>query len=293
MLGALVPAQRSAIWWSWPVALGASLLLAASLYAPILPPLVRIWATDENFSHGPLIPLVSAYIIWRRRSRLRSVALTTSVWGPALLLVSQGVFFVADLAGQAHGTRLAMLGTLGGVTLTFGGPELFRVLRLPILYLAFMFPYPYALYYLLADPLMTMTAAVSRPLLEIAGVPVYRDGTLLILPNITLAVVEACSGLRSLIALLPLAVLLALLALARRALRVVMVASVVPIAMVANLMRVTHVGITAYNQGAEATGASIHGSANTATLAMGTALLLITAGILRWIERRHSPGSAS
>ena len=128
--------------WRSVLTFGVLAGLVALLYQPVFAHLVRQWWNDENYSHGFLIPLMSAYFVWERRERLKALTATPSLLGLALLIAGVGLFALANLAAELFTMRASLLVILAGLVLFLLGREHLRTLAVPILYLLFMIPPP-------------------------------------------------------------------------------------------------------------------------------------------------------
>lgn len=216
--------------------LGAAILL---LYFPVLSQLVKQWYTDPNYSHGFLVLPFSAYLVWRDRERLRKVESRPSWAGLVLILFSLGLLFVGQIGADLFLSRISLIGVIAGSLLFLHGKPLLKATAFPIFFLALMVPLPTFLYNQVVFPLQLMASQLATSLLELINVvPVLREGNLLILPNYTLQVVEACSGIRSLTSLLALGLAYGYLVERSNAVRVFLVLAMVPVAIVSNAVRV-------------------------------------------------------
>lgn len=222
------------IWW------GA---LLGILYAPVLGRMVYEWATVEEMGHGFFVPPVVAYLIWQRRSELAQVGLRPD--GRGLILVVLG--FVQLILGTAAAdfflTRVAFLISLVGVLWTLCGWPLLRSLAFPLLLLVFMIRIPLFLYSQITLPLQLLASRVAEVSLTLLGIPVLREGNILELASQRLSVVEACSGIRSLLSLSFLALIYAYFFDRKVWMRAALLVAAAPIAIVANAGRVTMTGI--------------------------------------------------
>ena len=193
------------------VFLGVPGLLVLALYAPLFPGLVREWAEFPSLSHGFAIPLIAGYLIWSRRDRLTSTPIDPSLWGLPVLVLGLGGFVVGRAAEEVFIARFSLPVTLLGLVMLLAGPKVTKGLWFGIAYLAFMVPLPYVTLKMLTTRSRLLDAAVSTHLLGWLGVPVYRDGVLLHLPNVTLEVADDCSSIPAVAALLSLGVVYACL----------------------------------------------------------------------------------
>ena len=221
----------------------SALLIAG--YAPLLWGLIRQWATAEDMSHGFFVPLVAGFIAWRKRADLAVAAINPApnYWG--LVLAAWGVvqMVLGTLAAQVFIAETAFLVSLTGAVLFLGGTRALKILAFPLLLLAFMFPIPAIVYAHVTLPLQLFASSVAETILNALGIPVLRDGNVLELASQRLSVVEACSGIRSLVSLAFLALVYAYFFDRRVWMRWVLLAATVPIAIAANAARVTLMGL--------------------------------------------------
>lgn len=222
------------------VGLGAAV---SFLYFPALVALVHQWSTDENYSHGFLIPLISAYLIWDRRHQVRRCRTRVSIWGYVALVLGLALLIIGQAATFGFAVRLSLLVVLAALVLFLVGPDVLRVLTFPLAYLLFMVPLPAPILNQIAFPLQLMAAKLATGTLDVMNIPVFREGNIIDLASVRLEVTEACSGIRSLVSLLALAVIFAYLTQKTWGPRLAVALSAIPIALVTNAARVTLTGV--------------------------------------------------
>lgn len=284
----------NAVNWTWRSVLTISILanLVAWLYHPVFVHLVRQWWDDENYSHGFLIPLVSAYFVWERRERLRKLAVTPSLLGLALLVAGVGLFLLGNVAAELFTMRVSLLVILAGLVLYLLGREHLKTVAFPILYLLFMIPPPEIVFNAIAFPLQLFAARVATATLQVMDIPVLREGNLIILASTTLEVAEACSGIRSLITLLALATTFAYFTQNGILRQAVLVVSSVPIAIVANASRVAGTGTLAHFYGDRVAQGFFHTFSGWLIFLVGTVLLGVVGALLSKLPRRRTRGQS-
>jgi len=218
-------------------------LLLIACYGPLLAGLARQWATDSDMSHGFLVLPVVAFVVWRRRAELAAIQPQTNWWGFAIAVWGAVQMLLGALAAQVFLARTALLVSVIGAVLFLGGSRTLKTLAFPLLLLLFLFPIPGALYAQVTLPLQMFASATAETVLNSIGIPVLRDGNILELPHERLSVVEACSGIRSLLSLSFLSLIYAYFFDKRVGMRWVLLAATIPIAIAANAARVTLTGI--------------------------------------------------
>jgi exosortase len=230
----------------------------SALYWNVVVKLVAAWATDDNYSHGFLIVPIALYLAWERRGRFWATAVRPSSIGLAVVFGSVVVLATGVLGSELFLTRISILGTLAGITLFLFGWERLRVLMFPLAFLLLMIPLPAIIFNQIAFPLQLFASSVGESALSSLGIPVLREGNVLVLANTSLEVVEACSGIRSLVSLLTLGVVLGYLSDSRQWVRTLIALSAIPVAIVANGLRVAGTGIAAQEIGPEAAEGFLH-----------------------------------
>jgi len=219
------------------VAWFTGLLLAC--YAPVLKALLHQWAYDEDMGHGFFVPLIAGFIVWQRREELLSLKYRPNPWGLLLVAFSGVQLVIATLGAELFNARLSFVFTLIGIVWTLGGTLLLRKLAFPLFLLFFMVPIPGVIYNRITFPLQLLASRLADNALTILNVPVIREGNVLELPNQKLNVVEACSGIRSLLSLTFLSLVYGYFFEKRAWVRTVLFFSTIPIAIIANGSRVT------------------------------------------------------
>lgn len=217
--------------------------LLVACYAPVLARLVRNWIDDPDMGHAFFVPVIAGYIAWQRRDEILACPPQSSPWG--LLVVALGALqlYVATLGAELFLARTAFIVSLAGVVLYQGGWRLLRLLAFPLFLLCFMVPIPAILYNQVTFPLQLIASRVAEVSLSLLGLPVLREGNVIELPSQTLNVVEACSGIRSLLSLSFLSLVYAYFFDKKVWMRAALLLAIIPIAILANSSRVTLTGI--------------------------------------------------
>lgn len=246
-------------WASAVTALSSLGVLLWALYGDVLVRMVVQWYEEPDYSHGFLVPLLSAYFVWERRRRLAGLPLRPNLWGAGVLAAGLLMLILGVGGAELYLQRTSLLVVLTGLTLLLLGGAHLRVLAFPILFLAFMVPLPAIVVNAVAFPLQLVAAKTATFCLFNLGVPVLREGNIILLPGTRLEVAEACSGIRSLQALLALGCLYAYFFESVWWKRGLLVLLAVPIAIAANAFRVAGTGLLAQTWGTEAAEGFYHG----------------------------------
>lgn len=230
----------------------------AVLYRHVLVKLVHDWATDDNYSHGFLIVPIALYFVWERRRRLLDTPASPAALGWLLVAASLLVLAMGQLGAELFLTRISIVGVVAGSVLFVGGWRHLRILAFPIAFLFLMIPLPAIIFNQIAFPLQLLASRVGETSMSLLGIPVLREGNVIVLANTSLEVAEACSGIRSLISLLTLGIVYGYFVDRRATMRTVLALTTIPIAVVANGIRVAGTGIAAHYYGPEAAQGFLH-----------------------------------
>lgn len=261
------------------------------LYYSVIVDLVHDWIIDENYSHGFLIPLVSAFFIWRKRDQLQAIQKKPHGVGLLIFVFGLMMFIVANIGAEYFTMRLSLLVVIGGLLLYLGGKEISAGLLFPLLYLVFMIPVPYVLYYSASFPLELLASRWTSALVNLLGIPILRDGNILHLENTTLQVVDACSGLRSLISLSALAAALAYVTQRTVGKGMVLFLTAVPVAIGANILRLLTTAVLATLYGEKVAQGFLHQFSGVVVFVFAVVNLSLIGGFLRWLSFKRDTGS--
>lgn len=254
-------------------------IVLAWLYYPVISAMVLEWYGNPNHSHGFIIPIISGYFIWRRREDVKQLTMRPTNWGIVLLVGGLITYVLGEMGAAYTTTRISLFFVLAGVILFIYGMPFFKWLYLPFFYLLFMIPVPQYLYEAAAFPLKVFVSNYSVLCLQIIGIPVLREGNVITLKDTVLQVVDACSGIRSLISLIAIGVAYAFISQRAKLKRIILVLATVPIAIFANTLRIVITGILATFYGRETAEGFFHEFAGIAVF-MLSVVILVGVGIL-------------
>ena len=231
------------------------------------------WATDQNYSHGLLIPFVIGYIVWAEREALnKAVNRPRTIIGGMVIAFALLTLWAGTAGAELFVQRISLVAMIVGIVVYLWGSRVLKLLSVPLLLLVFSIPIPAIIFNKIAFPLQLFASRCAVAAMRLFSIPVLRLGNVIELKpinsaqTIKLEVVEACSGIRSLMTLLALALVLAYFTGPRnrdednssgglrfRAFRlirsVLIVGAAVPIAIVTNALRVSGTGILAHYYG--------------------------------------------
>jgi exosortase len=263
------------------------LLLCAAfgvVFYPSLKQLVTTWATSDQNSHGFLIPLVSAYIIHARRKGLTGTNVSGSRYGFVLSCFSILLYVISITAGMATAQFASIVFFVWGTFLFLFGYNGFRFVAFPLYYLLFMIPVPAQLYSMATLPLQLFVTRASGAIGSLMHIPIYVEGNLINLPGRVLEIVEACSGLRSMMSLLALSAVFGFYSLRTPWKRSVLFLSGIPIAIIINIVRILAIAVFLHCFRIDITSGPLHAVAGIAVFGISLGLIVLTSHILgRWI----------
>lgn len=239
--GAPIPRSLAGVDW---LPLLATAITFATLFAKPFALLVYDWWRLPEAGHGLLLAPVAVFLAYR--SGILPDAKPQRGLGLALLIVAVLIRCAAGLAAELFTMRASMVMALGAITIyQFGFRQVLRW-WLPFVLVCLSIPLPELITQALALPLQFKASQMGAALLEMRNVPVRLSGNVILLPGRQLFVTEACSGLRSLTALLAMSVLLGAVMLRTTAGRVALVLMAIPVAIVINGVRVFLTGFLVF-----------------------------------------------
>jgi exosortase len=225
----------------WPALAIAALVLL--LYRSVLTKLVRDWWSIPDFSHGFIVPLFSAFVVYRNRARLAAIAQQPTWSGLGIVAVASAQLVAGEMGAEFFVARTSGIVLLAGITLTFWGWQRLRALAFPFAFLLLAIPIPTIVFNQITFPLQLLASRLAAGLLPVLQVPVLREGNVIRLPAMALEVAEACSGIRSLLSLGTLAVIYGYFLEKSTLKRVLLFGASAPIAVASNAVRIIGTGL--------------------------------------------------
>jgi exosortase len=274
------------------VGLALALLAAlVALYWHVIPHLVEQWWQEEDYNHGFLILPLSLYFVWSDRERLRALPIRPALGGAAVLVIGLLMLALGVVGAELFLQRSSLIVVLAGLVWLVLGRAWLRALAFPIAFLLFMVPLPAIVMNAIAFPLQLFAAQTATFCLQVGGIPVLREGNVIALADTTLEVAEACSGIRSLQALLALGAVYGYFTQKATWKRWALLLVSIPIAIAANAFRVSGTGFLAHYFGSEMAQGFYHSFAGWMVFLVAFLLLLGCGGLLsRLPDRLKRPG---
>jgi exosortase len=227
------------------LALGSLLIasLVVAVYFRVVAGLVKTWWIDPDFSHGFLVPVFAAYLVWTKRKKLLNKGVAPTSSGIAVIALGLVILLLGEYGAEFFLSRLSLLILLAGLVLSFGGWQLLKELRFALLVLLLAIPLPAIIFNEITLPLQILASKLASHLLPLFGVPVLREGNVIVLPTMKLEVAEACSGIRSLVTLFTFAVFCGYFLEKSFLRRAAFALASIPIAIAANAVRIVGTGL--------------------------------------------------
>lgn len=263
-------------------------IFIAAYWVP-LRSMVHTWSSNEDYSYGFIIPLISAYLFWEKRSCLRNVRIATS-WRmlPVLALaVALSLYGILGSSGNIAMPAVPMLLILFPAFIF--GTEAVENLLLPLGFLFFMVPIPAVIERSLGMFLKFVSTQLGGAVIRLCNIPVYISGNIIDLGATRLQVVDACSGMRFLFPLVALGVLYSYFFERVRWKRIFCVIATLPIAVLCNGLRIGITGILTTWYGKEAAEGFFHDFEGWALFLVAFFCLYLTGRLLRVISPSTIP----
>lgn len=228
------------------------LVLFAAIYLDSFSKLAyRFTTPDTYYSHGFLIPLVSFFLVWRKRRRLKELPLQPSLSGLFLLFSGLGLHILSSIFRVNFTSYLSMLLVIEGLILYLLGWNFAKELWFPVVFLAFMIPLPSVVIVGIAFKMKMIATQIAVFFTRLIGLNVSQKGSIVYYPGGSLIVGDPCSGLRSLISLLSLGALFTRFIEASLVKKWMVFLSGVPLAVISNVLRIVLLIVVAYIYGEE------------------------------------------
>jgi exosortase len=273
-------------------AVGAAQLLAGCLLWALWPALAGMadrWTNDPRYAHGYFVPAFAAALLWMRRSRLDGATLQPSGWGLAAVAMGAALQLMGGYYRVDWFDGIALLPYLVGAVWLIGGGRLLGWALPSIAFLAFMVPLPWRIETALGPPLQFLATTAGTYLLQTLGLMAFAEGNVILLDDLKLGVVEACSGLSMVVTFVALSTAVALVAKRPLVDRLILVASSIPVALLANIARITLTAVLHETAGSYASSTFYHDLAGWVMMPLALSMYWLEFAVLSrlLIEDRH------
>lgn len=260
------------------------LLLAGIFMLTYTPTLLWMWdrwfARDSYYSHGILIPLVTGFLVWQRRSELSGIKHKRSSWGMPLIAGGLCIYLLSSLFRIYFTSAFSLLIVLTGMILFFYGTATLKKIVFPVCFLIFMVPAPLVVIANVSFKMKMFAAYIATWLLNNIGLPAVQVGSIIKMQHTYVVVDDVCSGLRSLIALMALGSIFAYWMKGPMSKRILLFCSTIPIAIVTNVMRIIFLSFIAEVWGPQYTAGFIHDLSGFMIFALAFVLLYAVGKLL-------------
>ena len=243
------------------------------------------WSHVSNYSHGPLIPLIAAMLVWWKRKELLAAQRIPAPQGTVVVAIAVGFYYIGVKAAQPRVVVFSFVLLLYGLALAVGGREIFRHLFFPISFLFLMIPLNF-LDEVVGFPLRQMVASLSTILLNWLGIETFRVGTAIYSRVFHFDVADPCSGIRSLMALTTVTAAYAYVTQRVQWKRWVLFLSAMPLAVLGNLARVTSIALVAEVYGQELATKTYHDYSGYIVFGVALSAMVIIGLLLNFPYRR-------
>jgi exosortase len=253
-----------------------ALALVAALfwaYWPTLAGLARRWSEDPQYSHGYVVPVIAVVVLWHRRRQFPTTRTRVCWWGLAPLTGGAALRAGAAYLHFDWLDAVSILPTLAGTCLLAGGWALVRWAWPAVVLACFMLPLPYQAEIALAHPLQRFATHASTYALQTLGLPAVAEGNVILVDDIRIGVLEACSGLGMLVTFFALSTAVAFVTDRPWPDRLILLFSAIPIGVLANVTRITATGVLHQSMGSAVANAFYHDLAGWLMMPFALALL--------------------
>ena len=257
------------------VLLGLFVLAFIIVFYPTWQSLFNAWSSSDDYSHGFLIVPLSLYFVWQKKESLRTTTIKPSWIAFPLVIIALFLYLVAQYAEILTLASLSMILFIASSLFFLFGFQILKICLFPLFLLFFMVPVPAQIYATLTLPLQLFVTKMTVLIASSMGIPILHDGNVISLPEHTLQVVQACSGLRSIMTLLTLGIVIANFSLRSNLLRTILFLLAIPIAIFVNILRVLLMVVAFYYYNFDLAEGSIHTVFGTVIFCLAVLLFIL------------------
>ncbi|VAX13337.1 EpsH [hydrothermal vent metagenome] len=234
------------VWRQSPAMWGMFLVLSALtgyVYMHGLTELVRLWDVRLEYSYGYIVPFITLFLIWQRKDQLEKIEFTGSWWGVLVAVIGLFLLVVGELTTLFLVIHYSFLFVVLGAVLSLLGWKAFKIIFIPLFFLAFMIPLPSFFLQQISQVLQLVSSQLGVWVIRLFDISVYLEGNVIDLGVYKLQVVDACSGLRYLFPLMALSFMMAYFYQDKLWKRVIIFLSSIPITIIMNSFRIGMIGV--------------------------------------------------
>lgn len=292
-MNAMSPDGNGNIVWKESVVVWLSFVVVAALLGAVffdgLKEMVRVWGVKEEYSYGYMIPFITLTLIWQKKDLLERINFSGSWVGLAVVVLGFVLFMLGNLSTLFLIVQYSFLVVVFGLALTFCGWRGFKIIAIPLLFLAFMIPLPQFFLTEISTRLQFLSSGIGVWVIRLFGISVFLEGNVIDLGSMKLQVVEACSGLRYLFPLMTLGFMAAYFFKAAFWKRALVFLSTIPVTVLMNSFRIGFIGITVEYWGKEMAEGFLHDFEGWAVFMACMAVLVVEMWLLSRIGKNRLP----
>ena len=245
---------------------------------------------DSYYTHGFLVPVVSAFFVWRQRDAVLALPWRSSAWGILWIVFAAFLVLLGDFLGFRVLAHISLVPMLAGILIALAGARPTARLWFPLFFLFFMVPIPPSLTQSIALQLKLLAAQCAVSLANLVTLPMVREGSYIYFGADRLLIGDVCGGLRSLIALLAIGAVAAYMCPAKNWARLLILALAGPIAVISNIVRIFLLCVVGYFYGSGVAGGWVHDYSGFLIYAVAIALFTaIDVPLRRWAPATQDP----
>jgi len=238
------------------------IVVAILLFLASLPTIFWMWdrwfTVDSYYAHGILIPIVSMFLVWKKREALKKIAPAPSPWGLRLFVLGIMFYWASALLHVYFTSGFSMLIVTAGLVLHFYGEKTLKEIRFPLFFLVFMIPLPLIVVAFICFKLKIIAAQSATLMLNLFGFHAVQESSIIKLPHSYVLVEDSCGGLRSLISLTALGCIFAYRLKLRLSMKILLFLSAIPIATFSNACRIVFLSLVGEIWGTDHTQGFLH-----------------------------------
>jgi exosortase D (VPLPA-CTERM-specific) len=261
----------------------------ATVFNPALRTLIDVWFTSEEFSYGPILPLVCAFLVWQQKDNIAALEFSGSWTGMLVFVIAAVIAIVGQLATVPTLVQYGLLLAVAGLVLAMTGWQAFRLLLAPFAILLLAIPLPAFFMNNLSSQLQLLSSQLGVWVIRLFGISVFVEGNVIDLGEYRLQVAEACDGLRYLFPLMTLGFIMAYFFKVAMWKRVVLFLSTIPITILMNSFRIGTIGVMVEHWGTRMAEGFLHDFQGWAVFMASAAIMLGEMIVLARIGRDARP----
>jgi exosortase len=267
-------------------------LTAVTLWAywPVITDLFDEWQSDDDYSAGQLVPITALFLVWKERKKLKESTLSPFWYGLILLFAAQASRLYGLIYMYESAERYSLVLMVAGLVIMVAGLDVFKRTFWIIMFLFLMVPFPGQIHNLISGPLQKIATSGSVFLLEAFGANVSRQGNIVSLNRgTTMAVEEACSGLRMLTAFIIVAAFIAYMVKRSRFQKAFVLFSSIPIAVMCNIIRLCITAVLFMLVSSQAAEKFFHDFAGVTMMPAAVIIIFFELWLLKILTTTESP----